>query len=67
MTTDLNCAYCAEGASLDAFGIKICELPVSKLHLFSPEPGGVFEMNPKRTFLSPAEYDALVAEIKAAL
>ena len=27
--TDLNCAYCAEGAPLDAFGIKICELTAS--------------------------------------
>ena len=24
-----NCAYCAEGATLDAFGIKICELTAS--------------------------------------
>ena len=31
------------------------------------EYGGVFEMNPKRTFLQPAEYDALIAAIKAAL
>ena len=53
-----NCAYCAEGATLDAFGIKICELPVSRLYLFSREYGGVFEMNPKRTFLEPAEYNA---------
>ena len=65
--TDPNCAYCAEGAPLDAFGIKICELPASKLYLFSREFGGVFEMNPKRTFLEPAEYDALIAAIKAAL
>ena len=67
MNTDPNCAYCAEGAPLDAFGIKICELPASKLYLFSREYGGVFEMNPKRTFLEPAEYDGLIAGIKAAL
>ena len=34
MTPDPNCAYCAEGARVDAFGIKICELPASKLYLF---------------------------------
>ena len=153
MITDPNCAYCAEGAPLDAFGIKICELPASKLYLFKEqshrgrvivaskfhvsemvdlsdedrraflddvarvaralhaaddvarvaralhaafhpkkvnygaygdtgchlhfhlvpkyeggyEYGGVFEMNPKRTFLEPAEYDELIAKIKAAL
>lgn len=31
------------------------------------EWGGVFAMNPKRKFLSPGEYDALVADIKSAL
>ena len=123
MITDPNCAYCAEGAPLDAFGIKICELPASKLYLFKEQShrgrvivaskfhvsemvaralhaavhpkkvnygaygdtgchlhfhlvpkyeggfefGGVFEMNPKRTFLDPAEYDELIAKIKAAL
>ena len=35
--TDPNCAYCAEGAPLDAFGIKICELPASKLYLFKEQ------------------------------
>jgi len=34
MTYDPNCSYCAEGALLDAFGIKICELPMSKVILF---------------------------------
>ena len=29
-----NCSYCAEGALLDAFGIKIGELPMSKVILF---------------------------------
>ena len=37
MITDPNCAYCAEGAPLDAFGIKICELPASKLYLFKEQ------------------------------
>ena len=119
MNPDPNCAYCAEGAPLDAFGLKICELPAAKLYLFTEqshrgrvivaskfhvsemvdlsdedrravlddvahvartlhkafvpkyeggfEYGGVFEMNPKRIFLQPAEYDALIAAIKAAL
>ena len=37
MTTDPNCAYCTEGALLDAFGIKICDLPASKLYLFKEQ------------------------------
>ena len=137
---DMNCAYCAEGALVEAFGIKIGELPASKVYLFkeqshkgrcivaskfhvselvdlseadrvafmadvckvsgaihklfSPakvnygaygdtgchlhfhlvpkytgefEWGGTFEMNPKRTTLSDAEYAALVASLKAEL
>lgn len=137
---DDSCSYCAEGALVDAFGIKICELPASKLYLFkeqshkgrvivaskyhvsemieltddernafmadvcrvakalhrafSPkkvnygaygdtgchlhfhlvpkyeggfEYGGTFEMNPKRVTLSAAEYEELIAAIKAAL
>ena len=140
MTTDPNCAYCTEGSLLDAFGIKICDLPASKLYLFKEqshkgrvivaskyhvsemvdisdadrhafmddvcrvaralhsafkpkkvnygaygdtgchlhfhlvpkyedefEYGGTFEMNPKRVFLQPAEYAALIAAIKSAL
>lgn len=34
---DPNCAYCAEGALVDAFGIKICELPASKVYLFKEQ------------------------------
>ena len=35
MTEEMkNCSYCSEGALLDAFGIKICELPMSKVILF---------------------------------
>jgi len=37
MTKDPNCAYCAEGALLDAFGIKIRELPASKVYLFKEQ------------------------------
>jgi putative phosphoesterase len=138
---DSNCAYCAEGKLLDAFGIKICDLAASKLYLFkeqshrgrvivaakkhvselvnldkverdaffadvakvanaihkvfSPnkinygaygdtgchlhfhlvpkyrddefEWGGVFAMNPARTYLSEKEYSDMVESIKAAL
>ena len=35
MTEEMkNCSYCAEGELLDAFGIKIGELPMSKVILF---------------------------------
>ena len=34
---DQSCSYCAEGALLDAFGIKICELPMSKVILFKEQ------------------------------
>lgn len=34
---DHNCAYCAEGELLDAFGIKIGELPMSKVILFKEQ------------------------------
>ena len=34
---DMNCAYCAEGALVDKFGIKICELPASKVYLFKEQ------------------------------
>ncbi|MBQ1505448.1 MAG: HIT family protein [Erysipelotrichales bacterium] len=34
---DHNCSYCAEGELLDAFGIKICELPMSKVILFKEQ------------------------------
>lgn len=32
-----DCSYCAEGELLAAFGIKICELPMSKLILFKEQ------------------------------
>jgi len=34
---DNNCAYCMEGELLDKFGIKICDLNVSKLVLFKEQ------------------------------
>ena len=38
-----DCSYCAEGELLAAFGIKICELPMSKVILFKEQshPGRV--------------------------
>ena len=32
-----TCGYCAEGQYLDVFGIKICELPASKVYLFKEQ------------------------------
>lgn len=34
---DMNCAYCAEGDLVAQFGIKICELPSSKVYLFKEQ------------------------------
>lgn len=34
---DENCAYCAEGALVDRFGIKIIDLPASKVYLFKEQ------------------------------
>lgn len=132
-----NCAYCMEGNLLDKFGIKICDLSVSKLILFKEQShpgrvivasnlhvdeitdlteaertafmedvnhaaeaihkafhpqkinygaygdtmhhlhfhlvpkytdeyewGGVFAMNPEKTFLSEAEYETVIENIK---
>ena len=40
---DQTCAYCMEGGLVDKFGIKICELPESKVYLFKEQshPGRV--------------------------
>lgn len=137
---DCNCAYCAGGELLDAFGIPVCKLGVSTLILFreqshpgrcivayrehvgeivelddearsaffadvaraaraihaafhpdkvnygaygdtgrhlhfhlvpkyrdETEWGGVFEMNPGRTYLSDEEYDRMIEKLRAAL
>lgn len=34
---DPNCSYCAEGELVAKFGIKICELPASKVYLFKEQ------------------------------
>ena len=41
MTEEMkNCSYCSEGELLDAFGIKIGELPISKVILFREQRRG---------------------------
>ncbi|HAK17899.1 MAG TPA: HIT family protein [Lachnospiraceae bacterium] len=42
-TEHKDCSYCAEGELLTAFGVKICELPMSKVILFKEQshPGRV--------------------------
>ena len=37
MVDNKGCAYCFEGPELDEFGIKICDLPASKLYLFKEQ------------------------------
>lgn len=34
---DPNCSYCAEGELVAQFGVKICELPASKVYLFKEQ------------------------------
>ncbi|VBB08335.1 histidine triad (hit) protein [Lucifera butyrica] len=34
---DQNCAYCMNNELVDAFGIKICDLPSSQLYLFKEQ------------------------------
>jgi len=61
---DCNCAYCAEGALVDAFGIKICELPESKVYLFKEQShtGRVIVAHKKHV----SEMTELTAEERAA-
>ena len=64
-----SCAYCQEGALLDAFGIKICELPSSKVYLFKEQShiGRVIVAHKEHVSefveLSDAERDAYFADI----
>ena len=136
-----TCGYCAEGEYLAVFGLKVCELPATKVYLFKEQShrgrvivasklhvseitaltdaertafftdvdrvakavhkifaptkvnygaygdtghhlhfhlvpkyrddefewGGVFAMNPKRKYLEPAEYEAMIAKLQAEL
>ena len=61
---DPNCSYCAEGALVEAFGIKICELPESKVYLFKEQShkGRVIVANKRHV----SEITALTAEERAA-
>ena len=136
-----TCGYCAEGEYLAVFGLKVCELPATKVYLFKEQShrgrvivasklhvseitaltddernaffadvdrvakavhkifaptkvnygaygdtghhlhfhlvpkyrddefewGGVFAMNPKRTYLAASEYDEMIARLQAEL
>ena len=61
---DQNCAYCMEGELVDKFGIKICELPASKVYLFKEQshPGRVIVAHKKHV----SELVELTAEERAA-
>ena len=64
-----GCAYCIEGEALDKFGIKICELPASKLYLFKEQShkGRVIVAHKKHVSelvdLTDEERDAYFADI----
>lgn len=62
--TDQNCAYCMEGDLVAAFGIKICELPSSKVYLFNEQShkGRVIVAHKKHV----SEITELTAEERAA-
>ena len=66
---DPNCSYCAEGALVDAFGIKICELNESKVYLFKEQShkGRVIVAHKKHvsemTELTPEERAAYFEEV----
>lgn len=68
-TKDPQCAYCMEGDLVAQFGIKICELPTSKLYLFKEQshPGRVIVAHKKHigdmTLLSDEERNAYFADI----
>ena len=61
---DQNCSYCMEGALVEAFGIKICELSESKVYLFKEQshPGRVIVAHKKHV----SEITELTAEERAA-
>ncbi|MBQ7917104.1 MAG: HIT family protein [Firmicutes bacterium] len=66
---DTNCAYCMENELLDKFGIKICELPTSKLYLFKEQshPGRVIVAHKRHigdmTVLTDEERNAYFADV----
>lgn len=66
---DQNCAYCMENELLDAFGIKICDLNVSKLYLFKEQshPGRVIVAHKEHVSeiveLTPDERTAFIEDV----
>ena len=62
--TDQNCAYCMDNELVNAFGIKICELPSSKVYLFKEQshPGRVIVAHKKHV----SEMIELTSEERAA-
>jgi len=67
-----DCAYCAEGELLAAFGIKICDMKMSKLILFKEQshPGRVIVACKKHvddiTDLSKEEREAYLEDVNTA-
>ena len=68
----MNCSYCDEGELLDQFGIKICELPMSKIILFKEQshPGRCIVAYKDHVSeivdISDAERDAFFADVNRA-
>lgn len=66
---DHNCAYCMEGELVAKFGIKICELPASKVYLFKEQShkGRVIVAHKKHvgelTELTPEERSAFFEDV----
>ncbi len=56
---DTNCAYCMEGALVAEFGIKICELPTSKVYLFKEQS------HPGRVIVAHKEHVSELVELTA--
>ena len=56
---DQNCAYCMEGELVEKFGIKICELPASKVYLFKEQS------HPGRVIVAHKEHVSELVELKA--
>lgn len=69
---DSNCAYCMENELVEQFGIKICDLNVSKLYLFKEQshPGRVIvaykEHVSEIVDISPEEQNAFFADVRHA-
>lgn len=66
---DQNCSYCAEGALVEKFGIKICELAASKVYLFKEQShkgrcivASKFHVS-EMTELSESERNAFFADV----